>query len=136
MLLALGWRGPLDAGTLAWIEKPFADHPVLVIPRAGLGPRELRRFGPALASPKLHSLVDYRQPKKTDIPSCPWLTMSTRTQTSTGLVASVQPIGIPTPPYEDEPPRLAILSSKEVPSSQGGRCFADMRAAYDALSGG
>jgi alpha-ketoglutarate-dependent taurine dioxygenase len=38
-------------------------------------------------------------------------------------------------PYEDEPPRLAILHAKEVPSSKGGTMFADMRAAYDALSG-
>ena len=38
-------------------------------------------------------------------------------------------------PYEDEPPRLAMLHAKEVPSSKGGTMFADMRAAYDALSG-
>ena len=36
-------------------------------------------------------------------------------------------------PYEDEPPRLAILHAKEVPTDKGGTMFADMRAAYDAL---
>jgi len=36
-------------------------------------------------------------------------------------------------PYEEVPPRLAILHAKEVPSAKGGTMFADMRAAYDAL---
>jgi taurine dioxygenase len=35
--------------------------------------------------------------------------------------------------YEDDPPILAILHAKEVPSSKGGTMFADMRAAHDAL---
>ena len=36
-------------------------------------------------------------------------------------------------PYEEVPPRLAILHAKEVPSDKGGTMFADMRAAYDGL---
>src|SRR5262249_47652790 len=32
-----------------------------------------------------------------------------------------------------DPPILAILHAKEIPSSKGGTMFADMRAAYDAL---
>ena len=36
--------------------------------------------------------------------------------------------------YEDKLPLLAILPSKEVPTEKGGTMFADMRAAYDALS--
>ena len=36
-------------------------------------------------------------------------------------------------PYEEQPPRLAILHAKEVPSEKGGTMFADMQAAYDAL---
>ena len=52
---------PLDAGALAWIERAFADHPVLVFPEQNLGPGELAAFGRCFGKPKLHSLVDYRR---------------------------------------------------------------------------
>jgi alpha-ketoglutarate-dependent taurine dioxygenase len=32
--------------------------------------------------------------------------------------------------YEDDPPILAMLHAKEIPSSKGGTMFADMRAAH------
>jgi taurine dioxygenase len=36
---------PLDAETFAWIEKAFAEHPVLVFREQELGPAELAAFG-------------------------------------------------------------------------------------------
>jgi len=38
---ALGFElaRPMDAGTLAWIEQAFADHPVLVFREQNLGAR-------------------------------------------------------------------------------------------------
>ncbi len=43
--LGIGVARPPDAGTLAWIEQAFADHPVLVFREQDLGPRELAAFG-------------------------------------------------------------------------------------------
>src|SRR2546430_8681907 len=62
---------PLDAGMLAWIERAFADHPVLVFPEQNLGPGELAAFGRYFGKPKRHSLVDYRH---AEYPDVSWLT--------------------------------------------------------------
>ena len=40
---------PLDAGTFAWIEDAFAEHPVLVFRDQELGPRSWRRSAAASA---------------------------------------------------------------------------------------
>ena len=50
----------LDAETFAWVEKAFAEHPVLVFREQNLGPAELAAFGRRFGKPKIHSLVDYR----------------------------------------------------------------------------
>ena len=60
--LGIDLSKPLDPETFAWIEKAFADHPVLVFRDQDLGPGELAAFGRRFGAPKIHSLVDYRMP--------------------------------------------------------------------------
>ena len=129
--LGIGLARPLDTGTLAWIEQAFADHPVLVFREQELGPGELAAFGHCFGKPKLHSLVDYRHP---EYPEVSWLTNVDKDGNVDWFGVKRATDWHTDSPYEDEPPRLAILHAKEVPSSKGGTMFADMRAAYDALS--
>src|SRR4029453_13355755 len=129
--LGIDLTRPLDAEALAWIEQAFAAHPVLVFPDQDLGPRELAAFGRCFGKPKLHSLVDYLHP---EYPGGSWLTNGAKNGNNGGFGVKPAPDWHPDSPYEDEPPRLAILHAKEIPSSKGGTIFADMRAAYDALS--
>src|SRR5438132_8202429 len=123
---------PLDARTLAWIEHAFASHPVLVFRDQDLGPAALAAFGRCFGKPKLHSLVDYRH---AEYPEVSWLTNIDKDGKGDWFGVKRATDWHTDSPYEDEPPRLAILHAKEVPSSKGGTMFADMRAAYDALSG-
>ena len=123
---------PLDAETLAWIERAFASHPVLVFPEQDLGPGELAAFGRCFGKPKRHALVDYRH---TEYPDVSWLTNVDKDGNIDWFGVKRATDWHTDSPYEDEPPRLAILHAKEVPSAKGGTMFADMRAAYDALSG-
>jgi taurine dioxygenase len=123
---------PLDAETLAWIERAFAAHPVLVFPDQDLGPAELAAFGRCFGKPRLHSLVDYRH---AEYPEVSWLTNVDKSGKVDWFGVKRATDWHTDSPYEDEPPRLAILNAKEVPSSKGGTMFADMRAAYDELSG-
>ena len=122
---------PLDAETLAWIEDAFAEHPVLVFREQKLGPAELAAFGRLFGRPKIHSLVDYRH---ADHPEVSWLTNVDKDGKIDWFGVKRATDWHTDSPYEDVPPRLAILHAKEVPSSKGGTMFADMRAAYDALS--
>src|SRR5262249_45136875 len=122
---------PLDADAVTWIEQAFAAHPVLVFPEQDLGPRELAAFGRCFGKPKLHSLVDYRH---AEYPEVSWLTNVTKDGKVDWFGLKRGTDWHTASPYEDDPPRLAILHAKEVPSSKGGTVFADMRAAYDALS--
>jgi len=123
---------PLDAETLAWIERAFASHPVLVFPEQDLGPGELAAFGRCFGKPKRHALVDYRH---AEYPDVSWLTNVDKDGNIDWFGVKRATDWHTDSPYEDEPPRLAILHAKEVPSAKGGTMFADMRAAYDALSG-
>jgi len=122
---------PLDAETLAWIERAFASHPVLVFPEQDLGPGELAAFGRCFGKPKRHALVDYRH---AEYPDVSWLTNVDKDGNIDWFGVKRATDWHTDSPYEDEPPRLAILHAKEVPSAKGGTMFADMRAAYDALS--
>jgi len=130
--LSIDLAKPLDAETLTWIEQAFADHPVLVFREQKLGPGELAAFGRCFGKPKLHALVDYRHP---EYPEVSWLTNVAKDGTTDWFGVKRATDWHTDSPYEDEPPRLAILHAKEVPSAKGGTMFADMRAAYDALSG-
>jgi taurine dioxygenase len=128
--LGIDLSKPLDDETFVWIEQAFAEHPVLVFRDQDLGPGELAVFGRRFGTPKIHSLVDYRH---AEFPEVSWLT-------NVDKDGSIDWFGVKRAtdwhtdsPYEEVPPRLAILHAREVPSSKGGTMFADMRAAYDAL---
>ena len=123
---------PLDAETFAWIEAAFAEHPVLVFREQNLGPAELAAFGRRFGKPKIHSLVDYRH---VEHPEVSWLTNVDKDGKIDWFGVKRATDWHTDSPYEDVPPRLAILHAKEVPSAKGGTMFADMRAAYDALDG-
>jgi taurine dioxygenase len=123
---------PLDAETFAWIEDAFAEHPVLVFREQDLGPAALAAFGRLFGKPKIHSLVDYRH---AEYPEVSWLTNVDKDGKIDWFGVKRATDWHTDSPYEEVPPRLAILHAKEVPSSKGGTMFADMRAAYDALDG-
>ena len=122
---------PIDAETLAWIEDAFAEHPVLVFRNQKLGPGEVAAFGRLFGKPKLHSLVDYRH---AEYPEVSWLTNVDKEGKIDWFGVKRATEWHTDSPYEDVPPRLAILHAKEVPNDKGGTMFADMRAAYDELS--
>lgn len=121
---------PIDDETLAWIEAAFADHPVLVFREQNLGPAELAAFGRRFGKPRIHSLVDYRH---NDHPEVSWLTNVDKDGNIDWFGVKRATDWHTDSPYEEQPPRLAILHAKEVPLAKGGTMFADMRAAYDAL---
>jgi alpha-ketoglutarate-dependent taurine dioxygenase len=122
--------GCLDGEIFAWIERAFAEHPVLVFREQSLGAAELAAFGQRFGRLPPHSLVSYRHP---DHPGVSWL----RNVDEGG---QVDWYGVKRATdwhtdstYEEVLPLLAILHALEVPSQKGGTMFADMRAAYDAL---
>jgi taurine dioxygenase len=129
--LGIDLAGPLDEGTFAWIQRAFAEHPVLVFRDQTLDAADLGGFGRRFGTPRMHALVKYRH---ADYPEVSWLTnveddgkvdwygVKRATEWHTDST------------YEEQPPLLAILHAKEVPSEKGGTMFADMRAAYDALT--
>src|SRR6266581_2880428 len=130
--LGIDLSQPLDDKTFAWIEDAFAEHPVLVFRGQDLRAAELAAFGARFGKPRRHSLVNYRH---AEYPEVSWLT-------NVGADGKIDWFGVKRAtdwhtdsPYEDVLPRLAILHAREVPSAKGGTMFADMRAAYDALSG-
>src|SRR5690349_3452147 len=121
---------PLDEATFAWVERTFAENPVLVFRGQNLGARELATFGRRFGAPRKHALLKYRH---ADHPEVSWLT-------NVEDDGKVDWYGVKRATdwhtdstYEAAPPILAILHAKEIPSSKGGTMFADMRAAYDAL---
>jgi taurine dioxygenase len=123
---------PLDAETFAWIERAFAEHPVLVFRGQRLDAAALAAFGRRFGRPRPHSLVDYRHPDHPEVSylrnvdaagKTDWFGVKRATEWHTDST------------FEEVAPRLAMLHALEVPSEKGGTIFADMRAAYDALPG-
>ena len=120
----------LDDATFAWIERAFAEHPVLVFRHQQLTAAELAAFGRRFGTPRLHSLVNYRYP---GVPEVSWL----RNVDDAG---KIDWYGVKRATdwhtdstYEEVLPLLAMLHALEVPSAKGGTMFADMCAAYEAL---
>jgi taurine dioxygenase len=128
--LGIDLSKPLDDATFDWISGAFAEHPVLVFRDQDLGAGELAAFGRRFGPPRVHALLKYRHAEH---PEVSWLT-------NVEADGKVDWYGVKRATdwhtdstYEDDPPTLAILHAKEVPSEKGGTMFADMRAAYDAL---
>jgi alpha-ketoglutarate-dependent taurine dioxygenase len=121
---------PLDDDTLTWVERAFAEHPVLVFRNQNLSAEALAAFGRRFGVPRPHTLVAYRHqacPEVSwlrnvdDAGKVDWYGVKRATDWHTDST------------FEPELPRLAMLHALEVPSAKGGTMFADMRAAYDAL---
>src|SRR5271166_1541224 len=122
---------PLDDATFASIEQAFAEHPVLVFRDQQIGAAELAAFGRRFGAPRQHALVAYRYPGHPEVSwlrnvddagKIDWYGVKRATDWHTDST------------YEEELPLLAMLHALEVPASKGGTMFADMCAAYDALS--
>jgi len=128
--LGIDLSKPLDDATFAWIEKAFADHPVLVFRNQNLGAEALAEFGRRFGRPRPHSLVHYRHE---DHPEVSWLRNVTPEDEIDWFGVKRATDWHTDSTYDDYQPRLAILHALEVPSSKGGTIFANMCAAYDAL---
>lgn len=121
----------LDDATFASIQEAFAAHPVLVFRDQHLGAGDIARFGRRFGRPRIHSLVGYRHAEHPEVSwlrnvddagNVDWYGVKRATDWHTDST------------YEEEPPLLAMLHALEVPSTKGGTMFADMCAAYDALT--
>ena len=130
-VLGIDLSRPLDDASFAWIAKAFADHPVLVFREQNLGAAELAAFGRRFGIPRKHALLKYRHPEHEEVSwltniesdgKIDWYGVKRATEWHTDST------------YEPELPLLAILHAKEVPAERGGTMFADMGAAYEALS--
>ena len=117
--LGIDLSRPLDDATFGWIERAFAEHPVLVFRNQNLGPAELATFGRRFGGPRIHSLVKYRH---SEYPEVSWLT-------NVDADGKVDWFGVKRAtdwhtdsPYDDDLPRLAILHAKEVPGRRAARC--------------
>src|SRR6266849_2662751 len=109
--LGIDLSKPLDAETFAWIDDAFAEHPVLVFRDQDLGPGEVAAFGRRFGKPKIHSLVDYRH---VEFPEVSWLT-------NVDKDGNIDLFGVKRAtdwhtesPYEEVPPRLAILHDRNL----------------------
>ena len=120
----------LDDDTFAWIERAFAEHPVLVFREQTLGAADIAAFGRRFGVPRKHALVKYRHPDHEEVSwltnvdedgGIDWYGVKRATDWHTDST------------YEPVLPLLAMLHALEIPSEKGGTMFADMRAAYDAL---
>jgi len=129
--LGIDLSQPLDEATFAWIEQAFAEHPVLVFRDQNLGAADLASFGRRFGVPRKHALVKYRHPEHEEVS---WLTNVERDGNIDWYGVKRATDWHTDSTYEPELPLLAILHAKEVPLERGGTMFADMRAAYDALS--
>jgi taurine dioxygenase len=121
---------PLDDATFAWIERAFAEHPVLVFREQKLGATDIAGFGRRFGVPRPHTLKGYHYPGVAEVSylrnvddagKIDWYGVKRATAWHTDST------------FEPALPRLAMLHALEVPSEKGGTIFTDMRAAYDTL---
>ncbi len=121
----------LDDDTFAWIRQAFAEHPVLVFRNQHLSAGDVAAFGRRFGTPRKHALMKYRHP---EYPEVSWLTNVEEDGKVDWYGVKRATAWHTNSTYEEKLPLLAMLHALEVPSSKGGTMFADMRAAYDALS--
>jgi taurine dioxygenase len=121
----------LDDDTFAWIRQAFAEHPVLVFRDQHLDAGDIAAFGRRFGAPRKHALVKYRHP---EYPEVSWLTNVEEDGKVDWYGVKRATDWHTDSTYEEKLPLLAMLHALEVPATKGGTMFADMRAAYDALS--
>jgi taurine dioxygenase len=129
--LGIDLSQPLDDETFGWIERAFAEHPVLVFRNQQLGAADIAAFGRRFGQPRKHALVKYRHPEH---PEVSWLTNVEDNGDIDWYGVKRATDWHTDSTYEEELPLLAMLHALEVPSAKGGTMFADMRGAYDALA--
>ena len=119
---------PLDAGAFAEIKRAFHDHLVLMFRDQTLTPEQhldfSRRFGPLTRSPYIRHMAEYP-----DIIAV--LKEADEVRISTFGNAWHSDFS-----FLEEPPMGSLLYAREVPSHGGDTLFANMYAAYEALSPG
>jgi taurine dioxygenase len=117
--LGVDLSSPVDEATFTWIRRAFAEHPVLVFRNQDLGAADLAAFGRRFGTPRVHALVKYRHAEH---PEVSWLT-------NVEEGGKVDWYGVKRATdwhtdstFEDDPPILAILHAKEIPSERAERC--------------
>jgi taurine dioxygenase len=121
----------LDDDTFARIRQVFAEHPVLVFRDQHLDAGDIAAFGRRFGTPRKHALMKYRHP---EYPEVSWLTNVEEDGKVDWYGVKRATDWHTDSTYEEKLPLLAMLHALEVPATKGGTMFADMRAAYDALS--
>ncbi|HUC10269.1 MAG TPA: TauD/TfdA family dioxygenase [Stellaceae bacterium] len=121
----------LDDDAFAWIADAFAAHPVLVFRDQRLAAGDIAGFGRRFGTPRKHALVKYRHP---EYPEVSWLTNVEEDGRIDWYGVKRATDWHTDSTYEEKLPLLAMLHALEVPKAKGGTMFADMCAAYDALS--
>ena len=121
----------LDDEDFAAIDEVFRDHPVLVFRHQKLSAGALAAFGARFGRPMAHVLLQYRHPDHPDVSFI----------TNVAKDGGIDHFGVKRAStwhadetYDAHLPRLAILHAVEVPAEKGGTMFADMYAAWEALS--
>jgi len=120
----------LDDDSFAWIQRAFAEHPVLVFRNQHLYAGDIAAFGRRFGTPRKHALVKYRHP---EYPEVSWLTNVEEGGKIDWYGVKRATDWHTDSTYEEKLPLLAMLHALEVPSAKGGTMFADMCAAYEAL---
>ena len=128
--LGIDLTKPMDDATFAWVSQAFAKNPVLVFRDQDLAAGDLAAFGRRFGVPRKHALLKYRH---ADYPEVSWLTNVEEDGKVDWYGVKRATDWHTDSTYEENPPLLAVLHAKEVPSEKGGTMFANMRAAYAAL---
>ena len=118
----------MDAATEAALKAAMAEHRVLVIRGQSLTPDEQkafsRRFGPLVPLPYVKPLADHPE------------VIAVLKEVDELKVSTFGSWWHADFSYLEEPPVYSILHALELPPKGGDTLFADMCAAYDALSDG
>ena len=116
-VLGINLSKPLEESTFAWIQRAFADHPVLVFRGQDLGAPELAAFGRRFGKPRPHALTKYRHAEH---PEVSWLTNVEETGQIDWFGVKRATDWHTDSTFEETLPLLAVLHAKEVPSEKGG----------------
>lgn len=117
---------PLDGGQIGAIRQAFLDYGVIFFRDQDMTPEQQMRFAEYFGEPAAYPFVN----GLSDFPLItPILKLEDETVNFGGIWHSDTA-------YLEEPPMATILHAKELPESGGDTVFANMYAAYDALSDG